>query len=270
MHRVTFQSTVYYQFHSLLSCPQVTHGIFTRLGGHSRSPWASLNAGHTVGDDPVTVDANHELICQALGFKIQDIVSPHQVHGTTAGIVNECHKGRLQEETDALLTAVPGVLLMLRFADCTPIILYDPRQRIVGLVHAGWRGTVARIAQTAVEKMTAAFGSRPADILAGIGPAIGPCCYEIGEDVVEAANRAFPNQAHLFLVKANGRWRLDMWAANRQQLCEAGVRQVEVAETCTACRTDEWFSHRAEGGKTGRFAVAIALRTSNLKPGSTL
>ena len=261
MQRSTFGSLVYYQFGSLLPFPELSHGVFTRLGGHSRPPWHSLNTGHTVGDDPEAVDANHRLICEALGFCTEDIVSPHQVHGATVARVDAGDRGRVVYDTDALITDAPGVVLMLRFADCTPIWLYDPIRRVVGLAHAGWRGTVAGTVRAAVEAMQSAFGSDPSDVLAGLGPSIGPCCYEVGADVAQGVREAFPRvAAQLLAPRANGKWHLDLWASNRHHLERAGVGHVEVAGMCTACHTDEWFSHRAEQGRTGRIGALIGLQ----------
>jgi len=260
LRQTTFQSLTYYQFSNLLPHTEIAHGIFTRLGGYSQAPWASLNTGHTVGDEPQAVQANHRLICQALGFHVQDIVSPYQVHGATVGIVDERDKGQVQPETDALITQTPGVLLMLRFADCTPIILYDPRQRVIGLAHAGWRGTVAQVVPATVQAMGDAFGCHSADLIAGIGPAIGPCCYEVGQEVADAVCQSLANGDQLLAHGTNGRWHLDLWAANAQQLRQAGVRQIETAQLCTACNVHEWFSHRAEQGKTGRFGALVGLK----------
>jgi YfiH family protein len=150
---------------------------------------------------------------------------------------------------------------MLRFADCTPVWLYDPVQRAIGLAHAGWRGTVVGAARATVAAMQSAYGCRPADLLAGIGPAIGPCCYEVGEDVAQAIDGAFSEAAgRLLSPQTNGKWHLDLWAANRHTLMQAGVQQIEVAGICTACHTDEWFSHRAERGRTGRIGALIGLK----------
>jgi YfiH family protein len=261
MRRVTYQSLVYYQFQSLCSHHRVAHGTFTRLGGHSKPPWDSLNIGHSVGDDPVAVDANHQSICRALGFHSEtEIASPHQVHGVSVGIVDARDKGTIRPTTDALITQTPGVLLVLRFADCTPIMLYDPRKQVIGLAHAGWRGTVKRIAQATTKAMVNSFACRPVDIIAGIGPAIGPCCYEVGYEVANAASEASPSASGIMVRRPGGRWHFDMWMANQHQLEEMGIQQVEMAGICTACHTDEWFSHRAERGQTGRFAAAIGLR----------
>jgi YfiH family protein len=260
VRRTTDHSLVYYQFSIFSGRTDLTHGVFTRLGGHSRPPWASLNTGHSVGDDLEAVEANHELIYGALGVRREDVVSPHQVHSTTVRVVTERDRGQVCPKTDALVTATPGVVLMLRFADCVPILLYDPVQRVVGLAHAGWRGTVAGMAGAAVQTMVDELDCCPADILAGIGPSIGPCCYEVGENVAEAMFCAFSDVTGLLEPGADGHWQLDLWAVNQRQLADAGVHSIEVAGTCTACHTDEWFSHRAEQGKTGRLGALIGLR----------
>ncbi|MBN1581467.1 MAG: peptidoglycan editing factor PgeF [Anaerolineae bacterium] len=260
MRRATFQSLVYYQFQIFCLSPKVRHGIFTRLGGQSKPPWDSLNTGHGVGDDPAAVDANHLSICRALGFESpNEIVSAHQVHGAAVGTVDARDKGTVLPATDALISQTSGMLLMLRFADCTPVMLYDPKKQVVALAHAGWRGTVLKTVRATVRTMIDTFSSRPSDIIAGIGPAIGPCCYEVGKEVADAANDAFPSVSNVLARQPNGRWHFDMWAANRYQLEEMGVRQIETAGICTACHTDEWFSHRAERGQTGRFAATIGL-----------
>jgi YfiH family protein len=261
MQRRTFGPLVYYQFDNLSDFAGLSHGIFTRLGGHSRPPWHSLNTGHTVGDDPEAVDANHRLICRALGFSTDDLVSPYQVHGSAVAVVGAEDRGRIIYDTDALVTDVRGVLLMLRFADCTPIWLYDPVRGAIGLAHAGWRGTVDGTVRATVEKMRSTFGSTAAGLVAGIGPSIGPCCYEVGEDVALAVQNAFPDVSPQLLARrTNGRWHLDLWAANWHHLAQAGVQRIEIAGICTACRTEEWFSHRAEHGKTGRIGALIGLQ----------
>jgi YfiH family protein len=207
------------------------------------------------------VRANHEAICRALGIAVDHLVSPHQVHGSRVAVVSARDRGSVIERADALLTDEPGVPLMLRFADCVPLWFYDPGREVIGLAHAGWRGTVKGMAGEVVRQMRAAYGCRPADLVVGIGPAIGPCCYEVGEDVVRAVRQAFGEVAREFLTsQRNGRWGLNLWAANEHCLACAGVTEVEAAGICTACHTDEWFSHRAEHGRTGRVGALIALR----------
>jgi len=261
MQRTTFRSLVYYRFHNLSAYPELAHGIFTRRGGQSQSPWASLNTGHSVGDDPDAVEINHRLICEALGFSVADLVSPHQVHGANVAVVGVQDRGQVIEETDALITDQPGGLLMLRFADCTPVWMYDPVHRAIGLAHAGWRGTAAGTVRETVQAMASAFGTHPRDVLAGIGPAIGPCCYEVGPDVARAISETFPEMASQVLeARGETKWHLDLWTANCEHLRRAGVTQVEVAGVCTACHTDEWYSHRAEHGRTGRIGALLGLR----------
>jgi len=160
--------------------------------------------------------------------------------------------------TDILLTDQPGIALVQRFADCVPLVLYDPGRQVLALAHTGWRGTVQGVALEAVRAMAQAFGSHPGDIVAGVGPSIGPCCYEIGPEVA-AQVRSNCQQGELFLSQADNAIHLDLWAANCGQLEEAGVDQVEVMRLCTACHNEEFFSHRAERGRTGRFGVMALL-----------
>jgi YfiH family protein len=234
-------------------------GVFTRQGGVSRGPWSSLNVGHTVGDEPQAVEANHQCICRALDIPREAITTAQQVHGAQVAQVRPGDRGATFPATDGLITDVPGVALMLRFADCVPLLFFDPHRPAVGLAHAGWQGTLMGIASRMVETVQAAFGSRPEELMAGIGPAIGPCCYQIGRELADRVQAQFPQWPDLI------RWRdgvpyLDLWRANRRQLEAAEVRFIAVAQHCTACHVEEFFSHRAEGGRTGRFAAVIGLR----------
>jgi YfiH family protein len=152
------------------------------------------------------------------------------------------------------------VTLLLRFADCQPILLYDPVRHVLGLIHAGWRGVALGIAGRAVETMQETFGSRPGDLVAGLGPAIGPCCYTVGQNVAAAMGYALPDWSKVMHPLQEGAWQFDLPGANAQQLKAAGVRRAEQAGLCTACHTDEFFSHRGDNGHTGRFAVAAYLQ----------
>lgn len=244
---------LYYRFHSLVAYGEIVHGVFTRLGGVSRPPYHWLNVSRTVGDDQKAVDANYDLICRTLGIRRGDIATAYQVHSANVTVVRPGNQGQVALQTDALITNSPGVFLMLRFADCVPIALYDPVQRAIGLAHAGWKGTLSQAARKTVEAMMAAYGSRPADLIACIGPSIGPCCYEIGGNVVKLA------QPQLLHQRGDGSFHFDLWEANRLQLAALGVHQIEVSGMCTACRNDEFFSHRADHGRTGRFAAVMGL-----------
>lgn len=250
----------FYRFDGL-GAPPVLHAISTRLGGHSQAPFAALNIGHTVGDDPEAVERNHALLYAALGLSAEWVVTARQVHGNRVVVATEAHAGQTMPETDALVTDAAGLYLMLRFADCVPVMLYDPQRRAVGLAHAGLQGTLARVTARTVEAMVTQLACRAGDLRAAIGPSIGPCCYQVGPEVTEAFREAFPDAPHLLSRgSADGRAYLDLWAANALQLARAGVRQIEVSRLCTACRTDLFFSHRAEQGRTGRFAALIGLR----------
>ena len=250
----------YLQFHSFDS-GLVAHGIFTRHGGVSPEPYASLNLSVSTGDERANVRRNVALVFDALGRDPASKADLWQVHSATVVVADDPngprdHLGR----ADALITDRPDVSLLLRFADCLPILLYDPRRPAVGVVHAGWRGSMKKIAAAAVMAMAERSGSRPADVIAGIGPGVGPCHSAVGPEVVEQTRAAFNGAADGLLLARNGGYHLDLWAANRVALEQAGVDQIEVAELCTVCHSDDFFSHRATGGLTGRFGGLIGLR----------
>jgi len=234
-------------------------GVFTRQGGVSRGPWMGLNVGYRVGDELRAVEANHIHICRALHIQRQALTTAQQVHGVHVAQVRPEALGGAFPATDGLVTNVPGVALMLRFADCVPLLLFDPRHLAVGLAHAGWQGTLGGIANRMAETMESAFGSRPEELMAGIGPAIGPCCYKVGRELAARVQAQFPQWPDLIHWQ-DGSPYFDLWLANRRQLEAAGVRSIAMAERCTACHVEEFYSHRAEGGHTGRFAAVIGLR----------
>lgn len=249
---------LYYQFETLAGQRGIDHAVFTRLGGVSRPPFATLNVGATVGDDPAAVLENRHIVFTEMGLLPDDVVTCYQVHSAAVAPVGMRHGGQVISATDGLMSA-EGVALFLRFADCVPIILYDPVRHVAALVHAGWRGTAAGIAAVGVARMAERYGSHPDDILACIGPSIGPCCYHVGEDFVRAMIARWPDAA-AHIARRDGALCADLWAMNHQQLLGAGVASVEVARLCTACHNDEFFSHRADGGRTGRFAAIVRLR----------
>lgn len=253
------QSLRYFTFPSL-GDQNIIHGMFTRHGGVSPQPWASLNQGGLVGDERSHVVENRRRIFAALDLPVESIYDAWQVHGTHVICADQPRPlDAPHEKADAILTDRKGITLFMRFADCVPVVLYDPVKRVIGLVHAGWRGTVERAAGVAVERMQAQYGSRPDDVLACIGPSICTAHYEVGEDVQIAARAAFGEKAEALLLRQNSGIHFDLWSANRLALEEAGVRQVEVAGLCTACHPEDWYSHRAEHGKTGRYGAVIAL-----------
>lgn len=247
----------------------LAHGISTRFGGVSKPPFASLNMALHVGDDAADVLANRRLFAEVLQVDAARIVTPRQVHGEEIHIVQARDAGmgasRYDESVlpcDALITNEPGLPLLLCFADCVPLLFYDPVRRVAAAAHAGWKGTAAKIGRKTVRRMGEAFGSRPEDILAGIGPAIGACCFEVGEDVAERFHEAFPGEKSVVAHSAVGKASVDLWAANRLQLEEAGLlpEQIDSADVCTKCNAALFYSYRQEQGKTGRFAAWIALK----------
>jgi YfiH family protein len=282
MIRTVANDLIYYRFANLAACDNLVHAVSTRLGGVSRGHLATLNLSYSVGDDPAAVVENRQRLSAALGLALDDWVAAHQVHGARVALVGAAERGRgarpdtsqtvqcigarqhtsALPETDALITAQPGLLLNLRLADCAPIFLFDPAHHAVGLAHAGWRGTVANVAAATVQAMAAAFGSRPGDLRAGIGPAIGPCCYAIGADVARQVQAALPWAAEVLAERPDNSLHLDLWEANRRALLAAGLRpeHIEVAALCPACHTAEFYSHRAERWRTGRFGAVIGLR----------
>jgi YfiH family protein len=259
MIRTTRDGVVFYQFAQLARYAELQHAIFTRLGGRSQGALFSLNVGSLVGDDPATVEANHELICASLDLPRAALVTARQVHGGHVAAVGSVDAGSILPSTDALVSDEPGVALLLRFADCVPLVLYDPRRHATGLAHAGWRGMAAGVVPNTVAALHSAFGCRPADLVAGVGPAIGPCCYEVGPDVIVEVERLFGKPTDLLCREPDGAVHLDLPGAVRQQLQQSGVVQIEDSGLCTSCHSDEFYSHRAEKGHTGRFAAVVAL-----------
>jgi YfiH family protein len=248
----------YYRFASLADQPWVKHFVFTRKGGFSSAPFAGLNVGHTVGDDDQAVDENHRLIFETADGSAARVVTARQVHGARVATVRP-GVGPVCDATDALITQEAGLLLMLRFADCVPVMLCDPVRKAVALIHSGRLGTLAGITGAAVDRMRQEYGSRPSDLLAGIGPSIGPCCYQVGPEVASAVRDQFPDADGLLFRQTDGSVHLDLWEAIRRQLRSKGLQKIETARLCTVCRVDEFFSHRAEHGRTGRFAALIGV-----------
>ncbi len=239
----------------------VAQAIFTRHGGVSPEPYASLNMSVSTGDDRENVRQNMARAFRALERDPASCADLWQVHSARVVVADEANGPRDHlGQADALITDRPEVSLFLRFADCVPVFIYDPRRRAVGVAHAGWRGSLKKVVKATVEAMTERYGSRPADMVAGIGPGIGPCHYAVGPEVVEQTRQALGGVADSLLVEDNGGYHLDLWAANRAGLREAGVEHIEVAEICTACHSQDFFSHRATGGRTGRFGGLIGLR----------
>ncbi len=250
---------------------RIVHAFSTRQGGVSRGPYATLNLGASVGDDPSAVEENRRRFFESFGIGSSQVVRVKQVHGDGVLIVNgglvsrQGFPGVLLDEGyeyDALVTNLQDLALVISTADCLPLLIHDPVHGAVAAVHAGWRSTAKRIAARALEAMASAYGTDPKDCRVAIGPGIRGCCYEVGDEVSRAMAVTLPNwEAHAEGIRPN-HWRLDLAGVNRAILETAGVRTRRIAdvELCTACRTDLFFSHRAERPRTGRMMNLILLR----------
>jgi YfiH family protein len=232
----------------------VPHGFSTRKGGVSTGPFASLNLAATVGEGRELVEENLRRLCQA-GW-VEGIVTVSQVHGDR---VVDAPPGAADalapvDEADALWTATPGQAVGVRTADCVPILLVDPDRRQVAAVHSGWRGTQARIAARAVERLVRG-GARPERLLAVVGPCIRACCYTVSDGLAAAFERGFGQGV---AVRGPGQPRLELVTAIEQTLRAAGVRELELLAPCTHCDAERFFSHRREQGVTGRHLSFVA------------
>lgn len=243
----------------LLEQAGANHALLCRSGGVSSAPFASLNLGSSVGDDPKAVKENHRRAFALFGRDPESAPALRQVHSNRILVARRREAGEPLPEADGWVTDSPDYTLMMRFADCVPVLLYDPARKVIGMAHAGWKGTAARVAARAVESMCAHFGCHTEDILAGIGPSIGPDHYDVDGERIRIIRDAFGQAADECIADGSNGGRLDLWAANEIALREAGIRSVEVAGICTACHTGDWFSHRAENGRTGRFGAMIWL-----------
>lgn len=223
---------------------------------------------------PETTQANRRIWWDRLRLPLEVSVFARQVHGSQVTIVTRAERGRgaldratAIPDTDALVTAEVGIALAVLCADCVPILLYTPAVPAVAAIHAGWRGTIARIGLQVVHTLEEAFGVPPSTVRAAIGPSIGPCCYEVGSEVIESWLACELPHRERAVIRRNGRFILDLWEANRLTLIAAGLdpAAIEMASICTRCHSTRWFSYRAEGPKSGAQAAVIALPNSHGK-----
>ncbi len=252
-------SIKYFTF-DILADPALTHAIFTRQGGVSPAPWDSLNVGGYIGDPLENTYLNRVRSFEALGRTPELVYDVWQVHSADVICTNTPRPQDVtHKKADAIITQNPEITLFMRFADCVPILFFDPIKKVVGVAHAGWQGTVKRVVTATVEKMISVYGCQPANIRAGIGPSIGVHHYEVGPEVVQQVRATFGPDAEALLPTQNGAVHFDLWQANQFLLKRAGVKNIEISGLCTSCHPEDWFSHRGERGQTGRFGALIAL-----------
>jgi polyphenol oxidase len=263
-------SITIYRFSNLINFDQINHFISNRKGGYSKPPYESLNIGFNTADDEETILQNRQILGESIGVPMYRFTFADQTHSGNVTIVSADMKGRGSQErsdsiadTDALITNEPGICLVAMMADCVPLLLFDPVKNVIGVVHAGWRGIIRKVAKNAIARMKKEFGSKASNILVGIGPSIGPCCYEIGEDVEIAIKETFDKTNQLLLKKPKkDKKHLDIWKANIDQLVCSGVplENIETSNICTSCESDTYYSSRKGIGITGRFAAGIMIR----------
>ena len=248
------------QFEKLLEFKDITHFSTTRTGGFSKNHLAGFNLGYTVGDDPKIVTQNLNLLAGVLDIDKKQLVSPKQTHSKNIGVVTSTTN--IFPNTDALITNIPGICIFVRTADCVPILLYDPVQKVVAAIHSGWRSTLQEISKHTVDRMQKEYGTQPKNLIAAIGPSIGPEVYEVGPEVVEQFKNHFEFDNYITSVKNSDKGLLNLWKINHQILIDSGVpkKQIEVAGMCTYSNPDLFYSARRDGVKCGRLATGIMLK----------
>ena len=257
----------YIQFPRLAACGAVKHIFSTRMGGVSNSIYGPMNLSFNRGDSRENVLENYKILCGAVEIDINKIVLTHQTHTANVRAVTEedCGTGIFKEpfsDVDGLITDRPGVALVTQYADCTPLVFCDPVRRVAATSHAGWRGTVQEIGAATVKKMIDEFGCRAENIIAGIGPCIGKCCYEVDDPVINGFKKLdYINISDIAEEKSGGKYMLDLVTANKLILIHAGIdpNNIDASDICTCCNSRELHSHRASPLKRGNLAAIIAL-----------
>ena len=258
----------YLTYNSLSEINFINHAFSTRLGGASEGEFTSMNMAFNRGDNPENVTENYKRICKSAGFDFDSLTASAQDHNTFVRAVTSENKGvgiykpRDLHSVDALITNEKGVTLVTYYADCTPLFFVDIKQKTIGLAHAGWRGTVGRIGEKVVNKMTELYGTNPADIVAAIGPAISVCCYEVDKPCADNFYALSDLDSSRFVFpKDNGKYMIDLLETNRQILVAAGVKNenITVSDVCTNCNSELLWSHRATKGKRGTMSAFMCI-----------
>ena len=264
-------NNLWYGTFSIFPEVKVTHAISTKFNGVSDIVKGGLNLALHVGDNPEHVVENRKKFCEGLNLDISKMTTCQQVHGNSIACVTKDNIGAgafsfkdTISDTDALITNVKEVSLSLFFADCTPIMIYDEEHHAIGVAHGGWRGTVGAIALHTVKAMAQAFETNPRKCVASVGPSIGACCYEIGDEVADKFKHTFKDRSDMILQKntSTGKYHLDLCTANALMLIRAGLKpeNIDFADVCTCCNSEVLFSYRADKGKTGRICAIMELK----------
>lgn len=239
----------------------------TRHGGYSKGNYASFNCNAYCGDSSENVARNRHLLCKSLSTEAVELVMPHQTHSNNVRVLdaiyrNSCEEDRksLLEGVDALVTDIPGYCLCISTADCIPVLLYDERKQVIAAIHAGWRGTVARIVENTLSVMAEQYGSQGEDIIACLGPGISLEAFEVGDEVYDAFREAGFDMNSI--ARKEDKWHIDLWEANRGQLLSHGVKfeNIEISGVCTYHNNEDFFSARRQGINSGRVLSGVMIR----------
>lgn len=270
MQMIEAGSVKYLTFSHFDAAQAVKHCFSTRIGGVSSGPFQAMNLGLTRGDSRDLVMENYRILCEAVGFDMhKTVMSKRQVHGSKIHCVTEADSGKgLYAENDldgfdGLVTNMPGIVLITFHADCTPLYFFDPVKKVIGLAHAGWRGTVDGIAYEALKVMVEQYGCKAETILAGIGPAISTCCFEVDEPVVMEFERRLPFSVDYIFAdrQKRGKYKIDLKGINAKIMELSGIlkQNIEIAEECTKCNSQYFYSHRGMGESRGSMAAFLSL-----------
>jgi YfiH family protein len=248
----------FYQSKLLNNFPNLTHAFTTKSGGKSLAPYSSLNLAFHVGDNPLSVETNHQLLAKKLSYEKRTLVHMKQIHSNIVKIVTENDNFETPPTCDALITNKKNIPLMVMVADCSAVLFYDEKQKVIAVAHAGRAGAFKNIVQNVVSSFALNFHSQSKDIQVSIGPSIGACCYEVGDEIYEEAKKL---ELEYALHRKNGRYFLDVNKILKTQLLEAGVKKehIEMSHECTCCLHEKYFSYRASG-VCGRFCGILILR----------
>lgn len=267
--RIREKGSVKYITFPLFDRYETVNCVFTtRLGGVSTGKYSSMNMSLTGGDDRERVLENYRIICECAEIDPSHLVLSHQTHTNNVVCVTKEDIGRgitkaSFTDVDGMITDIPEIALVTQYADCTPLIFFDPVKKVIATSHSGWRGTIKQIGKVTVEKMVEAYGCKPENIIAAIGPCIGSCCYEVDDPVYNAFCKIkYLDIDKIFTVLGGGKYMLDLVEANKQILINAGVKEdnVSLSDICTCCNYEELHSHRATNGERGTLAAIIELK----------
>lgn len=263
------ESAAFLTYNSLSEISFINHAFSTRLGGVSNGEFESMNLSFGRGDPDENVTENYKRFCKSAGFEYDSLVASAQDHHTVVRCVTKAERGigiykpRDMQSVDALVTNQPGVTLVTYYADCTPLFFVDTKNRVISLAHAGWRGTVAKIAAEVIKTMKDEYNSNPQDIKCAIGPAISKCCYEVDEDCCKHFKALNGLEQDKFIFpKSGGKYMIDLLETNKQILISCGVPEenISVSDVCTCCNNELLWSHRATKGKRGGMTAFMCLK----------